>query len=513
MKRIAFLNRYLSTINLPLLIFLVLIFNVKFVIKLFAILLLVPYFKDLKHIFSWKNARIPFFYLFIIILEAFKYAAVTMDFSLNYTLVFCFGILQWSVSLLAIYYLRLTIDRNNPAIIHNTIKAFFLLNFLVSLFFLAILLFYPSLLSYWGFGENISFQHSSAGDTILGITFDNSTVNATLNSIGLIYFLYKREYLFSLICIAVIVLCTSNVTLVLIMATLGLMVLTVRSKILRFHTLIAICTCLLFFFLISPYNRQYIRNYFIQLYILNKNTDIPTVATVDSTITDSNGIIVQVPTIMPDTAYKFDNTRFRKSLTNLLTLRQVDSDIPELYLTNDDFERKPGKLISFFQTYNYLKSDFDHLVFGSGMGRFSSKLAFRVAGEQNFGGYPKRYQYVSPEMEKNHLRTFLYYFRSDASKHSVMNYPTAVYNQLGEYGLSGALVFIFFYLGFFIKRFRQLTYGRYLIVALLAFFFMEYWFEMYSLVICFELFMLLNIKENSLPKDPPGKPVAAGSAA
>jgi len=79
-----------------------------------------------------------------------------------------------------------------------------------------------------------------------------------------------------------------------------------------------------------------------------------------------------------------------------------------------------------------------------------------------------------------------------------MNYPFSVYNQvLGEYGLIGVLLFVLFYLGFFLKRYKKITYGRYMIILLFCFFFMEYWFEMFSLIVLFELYLFLNISEQS----------------
>ena len=70
------------------------------------------------------------------------------------------------------------------------------------------------------------------------------------------------------------------------------------------------------------------------------------------------------------------------------------------------------------------------------------------------------------------------------------------YNQiLGEYGLTGALLFAVFYLGYFLKHLRRLSYGRFMLIALMGFFLMDYWFESFSLVVIFELFLLLNMKE------------------
>ena len=279
------------------------------------------------------------------------------------------------------------------------------------------------------------------------------------------------------------------------------MFLTVRSNKIRAGTFLAGLLLVILYFSISTANREYIRNFFVQLYILNKNPIVP--------VSDTSSANVPVPEVkpaLPDTVYAYDNQRLKKSLGNLLSTRSEEPDssgVPQLYLTNEDFNRKPGKLISFFQTYNFLKAGKKNLLFGAGIGRFSSKLAFRAAGVQNFGSYPQKFIYTSPELEKNHLRTFLFYFNKDASRHSVLNYPTSVYNQLlGEYGLTGALLFALFYIGYFIKRYKLLTYGRYLIIALLVFFLMEYWFEIYSLIVFFELLMLLNIRENT-----PGEPV------
>jgi len=496
MKRLIYSN-LLNKINVPLLLFLIFFLNVKFVVKIMAIVILTLFYMNFKFGLSWKKTRLPLFYFLIILIEIIKFIFVTHNYSINYMIVFSFGILQWTISLLAIHYLKFFVEQDTTIRIHNTIRSFFLINFLISLFFLSLLIFSPSSLGFWGHGADISFNHPSAGDTILGITFDTSTINATINSIGLIYFLYKKDHIFSLICVLTIVLCTSNVTMVFIIVTLGLMFLTVRSNKLRFQTLSAIFLLVLLYLAISPNNRQYVRNYFVQLYILNKN---PELATNQTKTSDNDTLAIsKTQSQVPDSVYVFDKKKLGKAWDNFLmdNKNEDSSQTPELDLKDEDFNRRPGKMISFFQTYNYLKSGKKNLLFGAGAGNFSSKLAFRSSGVQNFGSYPAKFRYTSKVFEKNHLKTFLYYFNGDASKHSVLNYPTSVYNQiLGEYGLIGALLFAIFYIGYFIKRYKQLTYGRYLIIALLAFFFMEYWFEMYSLIVFFELLMLLNLKES-----------------
>lgn len=509
MKKKLSLKINWKEINLPFLLFLILFLNVKFVVKIIAILFIVIYSKNAKPGLSLKNPRIPLFYSLILLIELVKYFLITRNFSMNYGLVFCMGIFQWVINLLALHQAKLFIEKDSFDKIHNTIKAFFQLNFIVSMFFLALLFFYPAALTFWGHGRDISFSSPSAGDTILGISFDTSTVNATLNGLGLIYFLYKKEYGFALCSILIIVLCTSNVAFLLILSTLCLMLITVKRKKIRLAVLIHVLALTLGYFTISPANREYIRNYLVQLYVVNKNPDL--VAKTDSlnienlskdsleNKTGDNSIKTK-PIKLPDSAYKFNGSRLEKAFANLLTVKSSTNSqtgIPQLQLSDEDFKAKPGKLISFFQTLNFIRSSFKHLCFGAGIGNFSSKLAFRAAGENTQGTYPSKFTYIAPEFKMNHLKTFRFYLGSDVSRHSVLNYPFSVYNQLlGEYGLLGLALFIIFYLGFFIKRYKSLTYGKYLPFILLGFFFMEYWFEMYSLVIFFELLMLLNMKES-----------------
>ena len=67
---------------------------------------------------------------------------------------------------------------------------------------------------------------------------------------------------------------------------------------------------------------------------------------------------------------------------------------------------------------------------------------------------------------------------------------------MSEYGAAGLLAFLLFYLGFFLKQYKQLSYGIPLLLLMSGLFFMEYWFEQLSVTILFELLLFLNIKEN-----------------
>jgi hypothetical protein len=199
----------------------------------------------------------------------------------------------------------------------------------------------------------------------------------------------------------------------------------------------------------------------------------------------------------PDSVYDFNDKKLEHVISNFMSFRALkQNDSGYVIVPSVIYDTKPGKFISFVQTYFYLKSSLKHFLFGSGIGNFSSKLAFRASGVRALGSYPKKFRYASTEFQYNHLLTYLYYYRAAASRHSVTNYPFSVYNQIaGEYGFTGTVLFAIFYLGYFLSKYRRLSYGRYMITILLGFFLMEYWFESLSLIVIFELFMLKNLKE------------------
>jgi hypothetical protein len=80
-----------------------------------------------------------------------------------------------------------------------------------------------------------------------------------------------------------------------------------------------------------------------------------------------------------------------------------------------------------------------------------------------------------------------------------------VYGQLlAEYGLAGLLCFFIFYLIFFGRHIQwrgTRSYGLPLLLLMSGAFFTEYWFEQLSVVVLFELLMLLD-KESCIQKSP-----------
>jgi hypothetical protein len=155
----------------------------------------------------------------------------------------------------------------------------------------------------------------------------------------------------------------------------------------------------------------------------------------------------------------------------------------------------PGKLLSYYQTIQLSFSGVKKCLIGSGAGNFSSKLAFKLSGiiDMNIDGV--RGTKINEDFKNNHLEIYCHYFSLDKAEHSAMNLPNSSFNQiLGEYGFIGIILFILFYLLFFLKRFRELSYGKYLILVIVQALFIDYWFEQLSVVILFELLILLDLK-------------------
>ena len=179
---------------------------------------------------------------------------------------------------------------------------------------------------------------------------------------------------------------------------------------------------------------------------------------------------------------------------NTGTMLIASSEIPHPLL--------PGKLIAFSQTFNYLHDHPQKILTGTGMGNFSSKLAFRVTAMKIAGGYPARFAYINDDFRKNHLDLFSYYFTGRDELHSITNSPNSTYDQLlGEYGVLGLLCFPLFYVSFFRRIIRQRSYGLPILLFMLGAFAIDYWFEQLSVVVFFELLLLVNLKERNTSKE------------
>lgn len=158
----------------------------------------------------------------------------------------------------------------------------------------------------------------------------------------------------------------------------------------------------------------------------------------------------------------------------------------------------PYKVKSFFQTMEYWTSSVRSFAFGAGGGNFSSRAAFLASGDY-VSWFPQSMNYTSDEFKEYHLGIWKHDFNNPwDNRNNTANQPFSFYNQiLGEYGLFGILTFVCFYLGYFFKKRKILTYSKPLLVTFAGYLLLDYWFEYFSVVVIFELLFLIEIKQNS----------------
>lgn len=522
-----------KSIDWKLLAFLVLFLNVKLVVKLAAIVLIYLFRFNFQFRFRTQHSRLPLFYLVIILIGLINFLLLAGSSSINYYIVCFAGLCLWILCLLAMQQVKLAVEKQSVQVIHRTIIAFFILNAMVSLGIYFVIVYKTGAINPYLYQGEYQKYFIGTGDYIKGISFDTSNTNSVLNAFGVIYFLSKKNSLMMVLCMAILLLTGSNITNLL----LGVCLLFIfifqsdRDK----KSLIIICFLLLIVFLakVSPQNNQYVSN-ILEEYVGKQkieeaqNSSVPVWLRPDSILTpieqkqktavlylDSLSAArikiepkpaahtavyharpaIPTPDINSDPyQHKSEPTRVKKDMMTF-----VMSHEDELPFSSRKIKPPilPGKIIAWKQTLHYFIQHPFKLITGTGIGNFSSKLAFKSTGLNIAGGYPQKYIYLNDAFVKNHLDLYLYFFTKDDGLHSITNNPNSVYDQLiSEYGLAGIAAFFIFYVGFFIKRKKYLTYGIPLLLFLSGMFFVDYWFEQLSVVVFFELLMFLNIKES-----------------
>ncbi|WP_295718624.1 hypothetical protein [Mucilaginibacter sp.] len=545
-KAIFYFNEKIKNkVDLKLLAFLLLFLNVKLVIKIPVIILFTLLQFNFKFGFSFKNSRLPIFYPLVIAIAVFNWLIGNNYANLNYTVVLLTGIGFWIVCILAIHQVKLAVEQNDPAVIHQTIIVFFIINALFSVGNLAVIFLDTHAINPYTYQAQLQKYFINTGDYVRGITFDTSTTNAVLNAAGVIYFLVRKNALMLFVCMATLLLTGSNFINIVILL-IFLLVFAFRSN--RYQkSLIVICLVFLSVFMakISPQNNNYATDTVKTL--LHKDVSVakPSIwANVQirfrpDSVLNADERRQKIAKIFMDSVYTVKHLH-DKAITNAESkvyvvdggriaikgpdinsasyqsskqtppeqeklVQFIDAHKKELPIsgkeTPESTPTTPGKIKGFLQTAFFLQKHLNNTITGIGMGNFSSKLAFRATGLGFAGGYPHKFVYINHDFMVNHLDVYLNYFSKRAGLHSLTNSPFSVYDQLlAEYGLIGIAGFFIYYLGFFAKHHSVLTYGLPILLLMLAVFFIEYWIEQLSVVVFFELLLLLNIKENSTLK-------------
>lgn len=533
-------RQWASRINWSLLIFLVLVLNVKLVVKVAAIVLFAAInwkmFRDKK----MYRQRFAWFYGAMVLIGGLNTLLLFTSVPANYLIAATTGIAFWILCLLAAFINYRFVEKTDTATLHTTVTTFFILNAVITLGQLLIIVYDSGSVNPFLFQGMNQKYFINTGDMMRGLTFDVCTTNALINAFGVVYFLKRNKMPAVLCCMFILLLTASNFTNILMIAIL--LFLLVFQTTANQKSIAVVCLVLLTIFMarVSPQNNQYLREAFHKIggskkvaiaaipdktpvtekpdSILSPDQRKEKIALLhfDSVLKDAMNRQVQHPVtpqqgdqvaavgLVKPSLPKADihskpYQRIRDTSSSQKELLDYAVKVIPAFGTKPETvksRKMPGKLIALQQTVTYLKQHPLKLLTGAGIANFSSKLAFRATGLKVAGGYPAKFVYVHPDFLHNHLRLYLDYFSKDAELHSFTNSPNSVYDQLlGEYGLIGIGCFVLFYLGYFIQKKTRRGYGLPLLLVLLGAFIAEYWFEQLSIVILFELLMLINKKE------------------
>jgi hypothetical protein len=531
-----------------LLTFLLLFLNVKLAIKIPVIIFFTLWQFNFKFGFQFKNSRLPLFYPIAIVIAVINWFISKNFTNTNYNILVITGIVFWLLCILSVHYIKLAIDNNSPEVIHQTIVAFFIINALLSLSALAVIILKTHALNPYTYQGQYQKYFISTGDYIKGITFDTSITNAVLNALGVIYFLVRKNAVMLLLCMATLLFTGSNFINLILLPILLLLFIFKTNRYQK--SLIVACMVFLVIFMakISPQNNNYAKEILTE--VLHNNRDsykdsgadsisfplviapLPVTLRPDSTLNpeerkqkiatlyldsigrildmirrkkalklskdvyfaDGGRIAIQEPDI---NGYYYQSKKVTPpEQLQLVKFINTHKNVLPISGNSSYTSSVPGKATGILQTLNIFKQNPAKVIIGEGVGNFSSKLAFRAAGLGFAGAYPEKYIYINHNFLVNHLDLYLNYFSKASGSHSLTNSPFSVYDQvLAEYGLIGLLIFLIYYLGFFAKHYKKLTYGIPILFLMMAVLFTDYWFEQLSVIVLFELLLLLNIKE------------------
>jgi hypothetical protein len=535
-------KKWTSYADWKLLVLLVLFLNVKLAIKIPAIALVYLLQFDFKFGFKLRDSRLPLFYPLIIVL-AFVGMLINGGYThTNYLIAFGIGTVFWVLCILAIHQVKLSVEGRSLVTIHNTLMLFFIINAAFSALNLLSIMWEIKALNPYLYQGQYQKYFIGTGDYIRGLTFDTSTTNAVINAMGVIYFLVRGKSVMLLVCMATLLLTGSNfinIILLLIMALLFAFRSTRNQK-----SMMLACLMMLVVFMakVSPQNNQYVDETIADIlerypkhHIKPQVKETPLVDRPDSELTPDQRK-EKIATLYLDSLSMAEYIRVNKHTPKRLdpaiirtdegrvvlpqanihsaTYQSIKVPLPaqhplitfiDLHKTalpisaeNTPAPPLPGKAIGVLQTGKFMAQHPGKILLGDGMGNFSSKLAFRATGLNIAGGYPHKYVYINPAFMLNHLDLYLNFFSKNTGYHSLTNSPFSVYDQLwAEYGLLGLLAFAVYYLWFFARHYKKLTYGLPILLLIMAVLLVDYWFEQLSILIFFELLLLLNIKETT----------------
>jgi len=514
-----------------------LVLNVKLILKVSAILIICIVNRNSISIKNFFLQRYLFFYFGLVCIGLINLLLQYKHINRAYMGTATIGLAFWMMSAVIAYQFFIMVQKESTEKIHYTISVFFVLHMVVVfLNFLQIVFETGSVNPYTYKGLNQKY-YMSTGDFITGITFDAPVTTAFICAFGILYFLYRKQFLLSLASMAALLIMASNFANLVLVAVFVFAFVFWSSRIQKSVILICVVMLIVFMAKISKKNNEHVGRIFYQ--IIDKPYDLPPVKVFtldelkkapDSLLTPeeqrkkyARNFIDSMNTIrlgndyqepenilakksVPDTVkrstdssfYKFQQSetvekkinRYAEFLNQAYTARLRDS------MRHAYNWKRPGKWIAAEQLIDFYKSRHSKILLGDGIANFSSRLAFKATMLNMAGQYPGSFKYINPDFLVNHLYVYLYFHSQEQSNHEASNTPDAVYFQVaGEYGVAGLLMLGFLYVGFFIRRVSRQSFGLPLLLLLAGAFFAEYWFEQFSIVVLFELLMFVEMKD------------------
>jgi hypothetical protein len=510
-------KNWVGQVDWPLLLFVAGATYVKLYIKIAAIVCYAAWllFKKAR----WQRPPGPaWFYIAMPVLGT-AVAAIHGSFNApGYYLGAAIGSLQWLACAGTVYLLFVAAKNGSSDQLLATVKGFFALNALATLFqFLVLVVQSKHAMPYWFYDSGLKYG-SSTGDNLKGIFMHNSLNNAAATLIGVLFFITRGERLWTGMCIIVLLMCTSNVVTFGMLALFILLLALGSGKRIRLHLLQMMLLVAVVYPTLSPQNFEYVQTVFRRMFspskpfIAAENPEADTIILHKDTPSKKEYSPARSLSLhIPDSIYQ----RMPKEL---VALREYSLHMEKpawSYLILEPaalrtfFKRwygvspdstllahydKPAKLFAIRQTVGYLNRSPMLWLSGIGMGNFSSKLAIKMTGVRWQGTFPDDKIYISRPFAEYHFYTLTYVFSRDIREHSVVNMPAATYLQLaGEYGIVGLLLCAVLYFGWFWLRSKNYKAGRWMLLAMLGLFWLDYWYEMMTLTVVAEFCMLYGI--------------------
>ena len=536
-KFIERLQLQISQLDWKILVFLVLVLNVKLVVKIVALLFFTIIERkeiNFKNIF---RQRYLFFYFGMIGIGLINLLLQYKAIHLPYLLVSAMGIFFWLLAAAAAYHAFHLVQKTDWVKLNNSVTLFFLVHIGLIFFHLLMIMWETGSINPYTYKGLNQKYYLSTGDSIPGITFDSPVTTATICAFGVLFFLYRKRYLFSLLCMTGLLIIVSNLTNIFLAGSFVVAFIFRSDKVQKSMMMVFVMMMVVFISKTSPQNNEYVVSFIYKLigkaYYLPpvkswSNAELKqandslltmeqrrkkvgliyidsingirylskTVTSEKNKISDSTPVNASLATTnrifneyRPSASVKEKENRYGIFLKEQYTQKQRDS-LHALY----DWE-KPGKGIAYKEVVHFIRTHPGKIALGAGIGNFSSRAAFKATALDIAGTYPEKYRYIHPDFMNDHLYLYLYYHSQWQIKHTAANTPDSVYNQLlGEYGIVGLLFFLLFFIGYYFRRIPILSYGLPMLCLLLSSFFVEYWFEQLSVVILFELLLFMDIR-------------------